>query len=152
MILLEMKTFMSELHDSLNVIFDAIGTREYKTVLSSEWNIIKPQSIDYGILEKAKNIYTIPADFNWSDLGSWKSYYNYMKKDKNNNVISGNAISIDSNNSLVLSPDNMTAIIGLENIAVININNTTLVMPINKAQKVKEIISMLKQKNKKDFL
>ena len=70
-ILLEMKTFMCELHDSLDSIYDALTTDQYNTVLDREWELVQQKSIDYGILEKAKNVYTIKADFQWNDLGSW---------------------------------------------------------------------------------
>ena len=72
-ILLQMKTFMCELHDSLGAIYDSLNTTQYDTVLDREWELIQPESIDYGVLGKAKIVYTIKADFQWNDLGSWSS-------------------------------------------------------------------------------
>ncbi len=151
-ILFEMKTFMPELHESLNSIYDALDTTQYEAVLDREWEIIEPESIDYGILEKAKNVYTIPAEFKWSDMGSWKSLYEFLKKDKNKNVLKGETITIDSSNSLVISPNRMTALIGVDNLVVVNMGDATLVMTMEKAQKVKEIVAILNEMNQEEYI
>ena len=151
-ILFEIKTFMPELHNSLEAIYESIGTPQYNVVLDREWKIIKSESIDYGILEKAKNVYTVKAEFKWSDMGSWKSFFDYMKKDKNNNLLDGEVVTINTSNSLVMSPDRITALIGLNDIAIINMGDATLVMPLDKAQEVKEIVSLLKKMKKEEYL
>ena len=151
-ILLEIKTFMPELHESLNAIFDAIETPQYQVVLDREWEIIVSESIDYGILEKAKNVYTISAEFKWSDMGSWKSLFDFLKKDKNNNILKGKTVTIDTSNSLVLSPNRMTALIGVKDLAVINMGDATLVLPLNRAQDVKEVVTILREIKQEEYL
>ena len=146
MIILEIKTFMPELHESLSAIYDSINTNNYQIVLKQEWNIIQSLSIDYGVLEKAKNVYTIKGDFQWIDIGSWKSLFDYLKKDSKNNVVKGNVINIDTQDSLIFSPNNLTAIIGMKDIAVVNIDGTTLIMPLNRSEEVKEIVTLLNNK------
>lgn len=148
MIILEMKTFMPDLHESLSSIYDSINTSDYKIVLKQEWNIIQSESIDYGILEKAKNVYTIAGDFQWIDIGSWKSLFDFMKKDKSN-FFDGNVVTIDTKKSLVISPNKLTTVIGMTDIAIINLDDTTLVMPLNRAEEVKEIVKLLNNQNKK---
>ena len=151
-ILLEFKTFLPELHDSLSMVFDAIDTNQYELVLKREWKIVQSISIDYGILEKAKNVYIIPVNFEWVDMGSWKAFYDYNKKNKNGNVTKGKVIVLDTTNSLVMSPDRLTAILGVDNLVVINTEDVTLILPKDKSEDVKNIINNLKENNKKEYI
>ena len=152
-ILSEMKTHMSELHESLLNIYKACNKNEYDVILKKEWDLIKPESIDYGIMEKVKDtVYTIKADFGWSDMGTWKSIYDLIPKDEKGMIAKGNTISIKSKNSLILSEEKLTAIIGLEDIAIINTNDATLVMPINMAEHVKKVVDHLKMNGMDEFL
>lgn len=152
LILLEMKTFMCELHDSLDAIYDAMGTPQYDTALDREWELIQPESIDYGILEKAKNIYTIKADFKWSDLGSWRALFEVLQKNSDSNIYEGDVISINSKNNLVMSPNRLTAVVGVENMVIINLDDATLVVPHSQSEAVKDVVQMLKSLNKTEYL
>lgn len=151
-ILLEMKTYMPELHESLDVIYDSIKSGKYDIVLDREWEILQPESIDYGIMEKAKNTYTLKADFSWNDMGTWKSVYDVLSKDENGMILQGNVISIQSQDSIVYSQDKLTAVIGIDNIAVVNTDDATLIMPLEQAEKVKEVVTQLKNSGMDDFL
>jgi mannose-1-phosphate guanylyltransferase len=151
LILLEMKTFMCELHDSLDAIYDALGTDKYDIVLDREWELIQPESIDYGILEKAKNVHTIKANFEWNDLGSWKALFDILSSGKKN-VIDGDVLSISSSNNLVISPYRLTAVVGVENMAVINLDDATLVVPLSMSEGVKDVVKMLESMNKDEYL
>ena len=147
-ILLEIKTLMPELHDSLSVIYDSINSSDYKIVLKQEWQIIKSESIDYGILEKASNVCSILGRFKWIDIGSWKSLFDLMKKN-NNNYFDGNVISIDTKDSLIISPEKLTAVIGMQDVVIINIDDATLVMPISRSEEVKDIVNLLTKEKEK---
>ena len=151
-ILLEMKSYMPELHESLDVIYDSLKEGKYDIVLDREWEIIQPESIDYGIMEKAKNVYSIKADFTWNDMGTWKSVYDVLSKDENGMILQGNVISIQSQNSIIYSQDKLTAVIGVENLAVVNTDDATLIMPLEKAERVKDIVNQLKNSGMDDFL
>ena len=134
---------MCKLHDSLNAIYDSLGTTQYNTVLDREWELIQPVSIDYGILEKAKNVYTIEADFQWKDLGSWYSLFTVLTKNNDTNYHDGDVISMQSENNLVISPNRLTALIGVEDLVVVNMIDVTLIMPQSESEKVKTIVKML---------
>ncbi len=152
LILLEMKTFMCELHDSLDAIYDSLTTSHYESVLDREWELIQPESIDYGILEKAKNVYTIEADFQWNDLGSWYSLFSVITKNKETSYHDGDVISVQSENNLVISPNRLTAIIGIKDMAIINLDDATLIVPHDKSETVKDVVNMLKTMNRSDYL
>ncbi len=151
-ILLEMKTFMCELHESLDAIYDSISTKEYDIVLDREWELVNSESIDYGILEKAKNVYTVKANFKWSDMGSWKSLFNTVSKNSENSYHKGEVLSLESKNNLIISPNRLTAVIGVEGLSIINLDDVTLVLPHDKAEEVKNIVNMLKTLNKIEYL
>ncbi|MBC8257019.1 MAG: mannose-1-phosphate guanylyltransferase [Candidatus Marinimicrobia bacterium] len=151
-ILLEMKTFMCELHDSLDSIYDALGSTQYETVLDREWELVQPESIDYGILEKAKNVYTIKADFQWNDLGSWYSLFSVLTKNNDTNYHDGDVISVQSENNLIISPDRLTAVVGVNDMAIINLDDATLIVPHDKSEAVKDVVKMLKSMNKSEYL
>ena len=151
-ILLEMKAFMCELHDSLDPIYDALGTPQYETVLDREWELVHPESIDYGILEKAKNVYTIKADFQWNDLGSWYSLFNVLTKNNESNYHDGDVISVQSENNLIISPGRLTAVVGVKDMAIINLDDATLIVPHDKSEAVKDVVKMLKSMNKSEYL
>ena len=147
-----MKTFMCELHDVLDPIYDSISTSNYNTVLDREWELIKSESIDYGILEKAKNVYTIKVDFHWNDMGSWYSLFTYLSSKKNANSHQGDVISIESNNNLIISPNKLTAVLGINNLTIINLDDTTLIIPHDRTEEVKNIVDMLITLNKTEYL
>lgn len=111
------------------------------------FNKVRPESIDYALMEKVKEVKMFGAGFEWSDVGAWLSVYELNEKDKNNNVNNRNNILIDSKNSLLFSTeDKPVAILGLNNVAVINTENGILVASMDELQKVKEVITKLRGK------
>ena len=85
-------------------------------------------------------------------MGTWKSVYEVLSKDENGMILQGNVISIQSQDSIVYSQDKLTAVIGVKNIAVINTDDATLIMPIEEAEKVKEIVNQLNDSGLIDYL
>ena len=116
------------------------------------WRKIKSESIDYGLLEKSDDIFVIKAEFEWNDLGSWSSVYNISPKTINNNVIRGEGKIIDGSNNLIQSEGNFTAVIGVNDIVVVNTPDVTLVIPRDKVENVKELVDFLEKNNRDDLL
>ena len=114
--------------------------------------MVQPESIDYGILEKAKNVYTIEADFQWNDLGSWYSLFNVLTKNNQTNYYDGDVISVQSENNLIISPNRLTAVVGVKDMVIINLDDATLIVPHAKSEGVKDIVNMLKTMNKTEYL
>ena len=104
-------------------------------------------SIDYAIMEKSNNIVLIPAEFDWNDLGSWESIYEVSDKDKNNNVIKGDVMELDCKNSLIYSSSRFVSAIGLENIILVETEDSILVCDRRDTQRVKEIFDKLKKQD-----
>jgi len=147
-----MQAFMPEHYEALKEIGDTIGSREYQSTLDARWDYLAPQSVDYGILEKAKNIFVVRSEFDWSDVGSWNSFYEILPKNGDGNVIRGDALILDAKNNLVYSNSRLTAIMGLENVIVINTNDATLVMSRDRVEEVKEIVDLLKKSGRDELI
>lgn len=109
------------------------------------FNRIKPESIDYALMERLKEVRMFAAEFAWNDVGSWSSVHELNAKDKQNNVKIGDHITIECRNSLLFSNQHVPiAAIGLDGMAVIHTENGILVAPVGELQKVKDIRRYLK--------
>jgi len=109
---------------------------------------IKPESIDYALMEKLKEAVMFKAAFSWNDVGSWSSVYEMNEKNRQKNVCRGRALAIDTRNSLLFSTiDKPMAVIGLDKVAVINTENGILIAPISQLQQVKQVIALLNKEN-----
>lgn len=108
-------------------------------------------SIDYGIMEKADNVYIIPSSFGWSDLGTWNSAYDHFEKDYYGNAVSGdNVVVIDARNCMVHAPDQKLVVLqGLEGHIVIDTNDVLLICKKDREQEIKEYVAEVKR-NKGD--
>lgn len=104
-------------------------------------------SIDYAVMERSSNVVVIPADFGWSDIGSWNAVSNLVEPDENNNRASGEAIFIGSKNTFVQSEDRLVAAVGLDNLMIIDTPDALLVANPDHAQDVKKVVAQLKKQN-----
>lgn len=107
---------------------------------------LKSESIDNGLLEYAKNIAVVSGDFGWSDLGNWDSIYNFMKKNKDENVHIGEVVSLNSNNNLILNEQGVVGVSDIEGLVVINTPDATLVCRREDSESVKELVNRIKKK------
>ncbi|TKB97720.1 mannose-1-phosphate guanylyltransferase [Pedobacter cryophilus] len=106
-------------------------------------------SIDYGIMEKAENVYVMPADFGWSDLGTWASVYDLADKDYVGNAVihPEKVMMYDSSNCMVNVPgDKLVILNGLHDYIVVEANNTLMICPKDKEQHVKQVVADVKQR------
>lgn len=103
-------------------------------------------SIDYAILEKAKNVYVLPATFDWNDLGTWGSLHEKLDKDENNNAVVNATVLLKNSSSNIISTskDKLVIIDGLEDFIVVDKDNILLIYPKSKEQEIKGIVASLK--------
>lgn len=110
-------------------------------------------SIDYGIMEKASEVYVVLGDFGWSDLGSWESLHELSEKEEHENVIQGNALLFETNNTLVKGPkDKLMVVQGLEDYLVVECDNVTLICKKSEEHKFREYVAHVKEKKGKQYL
>ncbi len=151
-ILNNFKKYLPEIYSSLEKIGKIVGTENYERELEAEFSKIPSESIDYGIMEKATNIYVVPGNFGWDDVGSWLSLERINKTNQDGNVISGNTITIKTKNSIIQAQDKLIATVGLENIIIIDTEDALLICNKDNTQEVKEIINNLKICNRVEYL
>lgn len=111
-------------------------------------------SIDYGIMEKADNVYIIPSSFGWSDLGTWNSAYENMEKDYLGNAVAGNHVMVfDANRNMVHAPnDKLVVLEGLEDYIVVDTKDVLLICKRDKEQEIKEYVAEVKRNKGDKFL
>lgn len=103
-------------------------------------------SVDYAIMEKADNIYTIPSDIGWSDLGTWNSLYAYRDKDENGNVVNGRVVMEETKDCFIRTKeDKLTIIKGLEDFIVVDEGDVLLVYPKKLEQEIKGLVGNYKK-------
>ena len=94
----------------------------------------------------------VPATFQWSDLGSWAALDEIIEKDHAGNILRGNTVDIDSQNSIIFSDKRLVATIGLKDMVVVDTPDATLVTPKERAQEVRKIVEILKEKGREEHL
>jgi len=105
-------------------------------------------SIDYGIMEKAKNSLVIPADFSWEDLGSWESLDKFLLRDKKKNAIMGRVSMMDTRNCTIVNKKGLLSAIGISDLIIVSTEDVTLVFPKGKGQQVKKLVEKLRRTSK----
>jgi len=140
------KKYMPELDQALESIKKVIGTAKETEVIEKEFKNLESISIDYGILEKADNIYVVPGSFGWDDVGSWSSLDNLNQKDSNGNIIKGNHIGIKSKDSIIYAQNKMIATVGIKDLIVVESDQVVLVCNKYNDQDVKELRKILAEK------
>lgn len=146
------KAFAPELYGDLRKIQADLGNPSFDQTLDTTYRAVQSISVDYGIMEHAKNIYLVEGNFDWNDLGSWESVYQVDEKDENGNVNSGEAIFLESKNSYVFTDNGIVTVIGIDDVVVVRDGNAVLVCKRNKTEDIKKIVDQLKSENNNHFL
>lgn len=113
---------------------------------------IPATSIDYALMERARGVLMVEGDFGWSDVGSWASLTDIWPRDESGNALRGESQFIDSRDCLVYSPHRLTAVVGLEDVIVVDTEDALLVCSRKADQRVKDVIENLKKKGRTKIL
>jgi len=151
-ILNDIKEFMPEIYDGLMKIKNAEGKENYEGVLIKEFSGFESESIDYGIMEKADNIYIIPGTFGWDDVGSWLAVERITKTNEFGNAVKGNIITVNTKNSIIQGADKLIAAVGIENIIIVDTDDATLVCSKDSAADIKKVLENLKICNRNEYI
>ncbi|MBS1486362.1 MAG: mannose-1-phosphate guanylyltransferase [Bacteroidetes bacterium] len=135
---------MAEIFDEVK---EKIGTPEEKAAIQTTYAQVKSISIDYGIMEKADNVYVLPSQFAWNDLGSWASLHEISAKDENNNVVTADALLYDTRNSIIKGPkDKLIVAQGLNGYLVGAFENVVIICEKDKEDLFRRFVNDLKAK------
>ena len=151
-ILKNIKQFMPETYAGLLKIKSSIKTPEEEHILEKEFYAFPSESIDYAVMEKAQDIYTLPGTFGWDDVGSWLAVERIRKTNEYGNVISGNIITINSQNCIIEGTKKLIAAVGLENLIIVDSADATLICEKEAAGDIKKVLENLKICNRNEYI
>lgn len=137
-ILKEFQKYYNKGYEKLSSL-PCITSSDYFMKLSEIYLKCDAISIDYAIMEKSENIYVIPSDFDWDDLGSWKSIERYVKKDKSGNIVKGKSIILNSYNNLIYGTDKDIVLIDVDDLFCIESNDKIIIGKRNSIEKIVEL-------------
>lgn len=140
------KTYLNEVQQLFENIDHAILTPKEKEFVDTAYLSCKSVSIDYGVMEKAKNVYVQTVNFGWSDLGTWTSLHEHSTKDEENNAkISGKILMYNSSDCVVHIPSNKIAVIqGLKDYIVVETDQSLLICPKSNEQQIRQFVTDIK--------
>jgi mannose-1-phosphate guanylyltransferase len=141
------------LGDALAGYDEAAKRGEERALVQSTYATLPDISLDHGIMEKAARIAVVPGDFGWSDVGSWTTAWELADRDGDDNALFGDVVAVDTRGSYVRAPaGKVVAVLGLEDVVVVDTEDALLVMPRSRAQDVRAVVNALKQENKTKHL
>ncbi|NLU09047.1 MAG: mannose-1-phosphate guanylyltransferase [Clostridiales bacterium] len=132
------KRYLSNTYKILESIFKE-ENEKFSSSLEKEYPQVDSISVDYGIMEKTENIYVIPSNFGWDDIGTWHAVERYREKDNDNNVCMGDIRSLRSSNNIVYSENKPIVIVGLEDVFVVESDDIIFVGKKEDIERIKEI-------------
>jgi mannose-1-phosphate guanylyltransferase len=134
--------------------YDEAATRgEEQSLVKATYAAMPDISIDHGVMEKAARVAVVPGDFGWSDVGSWTSAWELAPHDDAENAVFGDVVAIDTRGSyLRATAGKVVAVVGLEDVVVVDTDDALLVMPRSRAQDVRAVVNTLKSQQRKKYL
>lgn len=151
-ILKEMQMHLPDLYDGLQKVKHSLDNDDYENVLNNVYGQLKNISIDYGIMEKSNKVFLTKGEFSWSDVGSWEEVYQLSGKDEDGNAKKGNIYTDQTTGSYIYSPDKFAAVVGVDNLIVINSDDALLIVKREQSQDVKKIVDHLKLNKMSDYI
>jgi mannose-1-phosphate guanylyltransferase len=139
--------YMGELYQLFKEKQSWLGTSFERLMIADIYAVCENTSIDVGVMEKAGNVYIIPASFRWSDLGTWNSAWENMGKDVSDNAVAGNGVMvIDTAQCVVHASDEKLVVLqGLQNYIVVDTSDVLLICQKEKEQDIKNYVSEVKK-------
>jgi len=153
-----LKSFLPKTITALESLAESIGKRSYDSKLRKIYPKLENISVDYAILEPATRqegapqVYVIPAEIGWSDIGSWAAVYELLTKHPNENVLAGPGHVLDATGNFLWSPKKFVAAIGVRDLVVVETHDALLICPRDRAQDVGKIVKFLEENKKQELL
>jgi mannose-1-phosphate guanylyltransferase len=153
-----LRRYLPKTHEALERLAETIGKRSYGKKLRAIYPKLENISVDYAILERATqaegagNVFVIPAEVGWSDIGSWAAVYELLAKKPGENVFFGAGHNIDAEGNFLWSPSKFVAAIGVKDLVVVETSDALLICPRDRAQDVAKIVKWLEENRRKELL
>ena len=151
-ILANISEYMPVLSEGLIPIAESFGTPYFRQTLRERFPALPMESIDYGIMEKAAHIFTIPGSFGWDDAGSWLALERINHTDEDGNLLIGDIVSVATKNCTISGGKRLIAALGLEDLVIVDTPDALLVCDKNSTQDIRKIIAELREQNRTELL
>lgn len=151
-ILKKFQALLPDIYACLEEIGSAMGTEKEAEVIERVYPEIPKISIDYGIMERCKDVITLAGDFGWNDIGSLDMLGTVKEADENGNVLYGEQVNLDTGDCVIYGTDKLIATIGVDNLIIVQTKDAVLVCRKDKAQDVKKVVDILQDKKMDDYL
>lgn len=151
-ILQKIEQFMPETYQGLMKIKASIKTANEDAVLNREFHNFPSISIDYGVMEKSKDIFVVPGTFGWDDVGSWLSVERIRKSNEYGNVVNGNVITVDSKDCIIEAGKKLIATVGIKDLIIVDTEDATLICDKESAGDIKKVLENLKICNRNEYI
>jgi mannose-1-phosphate guanylyltransferase len=151
----EIARHLPALHAGLDELAAALarGPADFAAAMAQVYPTLPSISIDHGVMEKTSGILTVPGDFGWNDVGAWSALADIRPADATGNVVDGEAVLVDARRNIVSAePGALVALVGVEDLVVVQAGGAVLVLPRGRAQDVKEIVAELERRQKSEWL
>lgn len=148
-----LQRYEPKMYAHIATIADAIGTKDFERVFAAEFKQIAGTSIDYAVMERAKEVAVIEAPFAWDDVGSWTSLERLRGKDSEGNTLVGQCLAIETTGSIIRSTgDHLIATVGVDDLIIVHTENATLVASRHDEESVRKVVKLLEEQGKQDYL
>lgn len=148
-----MEKYMPELYEGLLRIEASLDTNQVRSVCESVFENLESISIDFGVLEHATNCVVVESlPFGWNDVGSWDAWAEHFALDHDGNLLHGDALAIDAKDCVVHSENRLIAVLGAQDLIIIDGGDALLVCPRERVQDVRQIVEYLKSKGRDNLI
>ena len=144
--------WLPNIYQGLLKIEDAINTAWQDELLEQIYREFESISIDYGVMEKAQNIYILPGTFGWDDVGNWLAIERINSTNELGNIVNGNIISVDTKDCIIEGMEKLIAVVGLKDIIIVDTQDATLICDKEHTQDIKKVIENLKICNRNEYI
>jgi mannose-1-phosphate guanylyltransferase len=143
-LLAEVRRQLPLLFDGIGAIGDALGTPDEAAALAGVYPRLPRTSVDFGIMEAARQCWTIPVDFEWSDVGSWAALDEVLDADERGNVALGRTFGLDADDNILVGDGVFVAAVGVRDLVIVATPDAVLVVPKEEAQRVKDVVEAIR--------
>ena len=146
------KRYLPRLYKAMEPLSDYLGTEGEKERVEAIYPTLQNISIDYGILERSDEVVVVAGDFGWNDIGSWDALGAIFPPDEMGNIVKANHLGIETRNSIVYGNGRLITTIGIDGLIIADTEDALLICPKDKAQSVKEMVDLLKEKGMRQYI
>lgn len=147
-----LRQYLPKAYEIAEQIYHACDTPDFAAVLQEQFPHMPSISVDFGVLEQAEQLYTIPGSFGWDDVGSWPALRRVAKTDTNGNYRDGDILTVGTKNCVLSGGEKLIAAVGLEHMIVVDTPDALLVCDMESAQRIKKITDMLQEQGRGEYL